>query len=218
MRVSPIAAAAGLALAMSQAPAARLYSDPARRFTFSYPADFGAASRGTNDGSHGRVSVRFESSTAEAVLITGPVTIDRQALGGLYDEMGLDILQDADRGLVAEARPPITADNFCDELRAPTHANRMRVPDRLTAAIQLVDRLGNDNPVVHACDRSGSIIQFDKEAGLGPPSPIRRHVFGAVRFLDGRFSSFQIVGIAGALVPRDRLDALAQAVRSLVIQ
>src|SRR5688572_14178572 len=65
------------------------YRDPQGRFTFQYPPSFGTPGRGTDDGFGDRVAaVRFSNLMGpggEAVLTTGPIVVDIQALGGLYD-------------------------------------------------------------------------------------------------------------------------------------
>src|SRR5438477_9815308 len=93
--IRPLALSA-LAVLVVQAVPTKPYRDPGGRFTFFYPAAFGIASPGTNDGFGDRVSaVRFSSFPAryggEAVLTRGFPLIDLQAAGGLYDSLTLEI-------------------------------------------------------------------------------------------------------------------------------
>ena len=68
------------------------------RFAFSYPARMGSTSIGTNDGFENRVAaIRFsvfsgDGIGGEAVLTQGPVLLDIQAAGGLYDAIAVEVL------------------------------------------------------------------------------------------------------------------------------
>ena len=86
--------------------AVRPYTDPQGRFRFEYPASFGAPQRGTNDGFGDRLAaVRFSGLTGlggEAVLTRGPLVLDMQALGGLYDPIALEVFPERFAG---QSRP-----------------------------------------------------------------------------------------------------------------
>ena len=87
-----------VAVMLLQAPTTRVYGDPRGRFTFSYPAAFGATSPGTNDGFEDRLAaVRFSTFPAmfggEAVLTRGFPLLDLQAVGGLDHALTLEIFQ-----------------------------------------------------------------------------------------------------------------------------
>ena len=61
---------------------------------------------------------------------------------------------------------------------------------------------------------TGDVAVFDKETSFAPAGP-RQHLFGAIRFLEGRYSSFQL--IAGGAAPAPALLAEMDAiVRSFV--
>jgi len=191
-----------LAAVVLQPAPARLYRDPRGRFTFSYPAAFGATSAGTNDGFADRVSaVRFSSFPAafggEAVLTRGFPLIDLQAAGGLYDSLTLEIFPDPLRALVVGQLPRLTAQNFCAALAQTAHLDpqlpafaSLAPPQR--DAIRQTDLLRNVNPRVVACSVTGDTVSFDKERAFGPGYPLQ-HVYGAVRFLSGPFSTFQLI-------------------------
>ena len=205
-------------LLIALAPAAgwqlQTYEDPEKRFTFRYPAVFGQPERGTDDGFRERVAaVRFAKVNLEAVLTQGPVTVDRQAIGGLYDTMARQVIPEAALPRILQALAPVTADSFCDLLAATTHIAR---PETLSAKelqmARAADGLGHDAPRVLVCRRAGDTVTFHKEAGIGPGGG-RRHVFGAIRFLPAPYSSFQIVGVGAAPASGD-LDAMRSVVAS----
>jgi hypothetical protein len=188
-----------LVLPAAAATQLQTYDDPQKRFTFSYPPAFGAASRGTDDGFRERVAaIRFDRVNYEAVLTQGQVTVDRQALGGLYDTIARQIIPESALLRILQAVTPVTAANFCELLGATDHvARRADLSAKDLQMARAADALGNDTPRVVTCARRGDVIAFHKEAGLAPGGG-RRHVFGAIRFLEAPFSSFQIVGIGAA--------------------
>lgn len=89
--------------AQAQPGTLRTYQDPQQRFQFTYPADFGAPSPGTDNGFRDRTAaIRFSESSAgvhagriilggEAVLTSGAPRLDLQAAGGLYDALTLQL-------------------------------------------------------------------------------------------------------------------------------
>ena len=205
-----------LCVALSaQAPSDwQTYSDPQKRFTFSFPSIFGIAESTGVDGGDRVAAVRFRVMIGmEAVLNKGPVTVERQALGGLYDVFARDILPDAYRPAVIAALVPVTADNFCSLMAKTDHLLRPgALPEKALQAARATDTMGHVAPKTVACKRNGQTITFDKEAGLGPGSG-RRRVYGAIRFLQGTYSAFQVVGFGPA--PReDLLAAMTTMVES----
>jgi hypothetical protein len=211
-----------LALTLAQAGGEQRYLDPAGRFEFSYPEDFGQPARGTNDGFADRVAaIRFAAFSAalggEAVLTRGRPLIDLQAAGGLHDAIALEVFPESMRRLILEAVPPLTAETFCREIARPDHLDpahpalaRLTVEQR--RVIAQADRIRHVDPTVLRCDRSSDTITFHKEAAFQPGAP-RRHVYGAVRFLDRPYSTFQIVR-AGALPSPTLLSQMTAVVRS----
>lgn len=196
------------------------YRDPDGRFTFQFPASFGATSRGTNSGFADRVAaVRFSELMGlggEAALIKGPVVVDIQALGGLYDAIALEILPEAALATVRAARPDVTHDNFCDLLGAADHLRPgATLPASLRDAARRLDRMRNVDPRVVRCTVAGDVITFHKEATFeAGGSSARQHVFGAIRFLSGPFSAFQMIrGDVSAPSAAD-VDALTRVVQS----
>ena len=190
------------------------YSDPQKRFTFSFPSVFGIAESTGVDGGDRVAAVRFRVMIGmEAVLNKGPVTVERQALGGLYDVFARDILPDAYRPAVIAALAPVTADNFCSLMAKTDHLLRPgALPEKALQAARATDTMGHVAPKTVACKRNGQTITFDKEAALGPGSG-RRRVYGAIRFLQGTYSAFQVVGFGPA--PReDLLTAMTTMVES----
>ncbi len=209
------------ALALAQA-AVNTYRDPAGRFTFEYPAAFGATSPGTDDGFQNRLrAIRFEHFPGrfggEAVVRRGPVRLDLQAAGGLYDEITLQIFPDAARKVVEANLPPLTASTLCAALGGTSHVDSnlpafQALKPQERAGIARVDAMGDGDPHVLSCRVTGDIVTFEKTQ-VAIPGAEPRHVFGAVRFLAGEATTFQIIG-GGAAPGPDVLAALTAAVSS----
>ena len=196
----------------------RLYQDAQLGLTFTYPPEFGMPARGTDDGFRDRVrAVRFADVGAEAVLTRGRVTVDHQAVGGLYDPIALQVLPDADATLVAAAATPLTASNFCATLASPDRTTRIALPARLLAAARLIDRMQAVSPRVDRCTVDADVVSFSRDAAVADtPGAARRHVSGAIRFLgNGAYSSFQIVAASSAAPPGWRLEAMRRVVQSM---
>ena len=82
----------------------------------------------------------------------------------------------------------------------------------LFRSLTALDRRHNIAPAVLSCTVIGDTVLFDKEAG-SQTDTMRHHVYGAVRFLEGMYSTFQIVR-AGAAPEEGELDELAVVVTS----
>lgn len=208
---------------IAQAGNLREYVDPANRFRFSYPADFGSTSRGTDDGFGDRAAaIHFATFSAdgiggEAVLTRGGPVVDIQALGGLYDAITLQIFPDAIRRMIVQNLPRLTPGNVCQQLAQEQHLDpQLPAFAALTAqqksAIASTDRMRNVSPRVSRCDVNGSTVTFDKEVTT-QPGGTRQHVYGAIRFLDGSYSTFQIVR-AGSAPRAATLDQMTGLVAS----
>jgi len=210
----------------------KTYRDPGGRFTFEYPGEWGTVSQGTDSGFEGKVAaLRFADFSAgvrggrlvlggEAVLTRGAVQVDIQALGGLYDPITAQVVQPPMTRLIDKHLATLGPHNFCKQLAREDHIDWSHddfaglTPATLNA-FQALDRTRNLNPEVIRCERSGGLVVFHKEATvkLGRQES-RQHLYGAVRFLGGAFSSFQLV--RGGLEPPGGglLNAMARAVES----
>jgi hypothetical protein len=210
------------ALMIVQSGPGVLYQDPARRFTFSYPSTFGSPAAGTDDGFEDRLAaVRFSTFPAvyggEAVLTRGFPLVDLQAAGGLYDSLTLGVLPAPLRALVVTQLPRLTAANFCSALGQPQHLDPgLPAFASLTAqqrqAIGMTDMMRNSNPRVVDCRATNDTVTFDKERAFQPGYPAQ-HVYGAVRFLSGPYSTFQLIA-GGAAPDRSTLATIEQLVAS----
>src|SRR5262245_36755424 len=180
-------ATCGLALVMLQSAPTQLYRDPAGRFTFSYPSRLGSPSRGTNDGFQDRVAaIAFSTFPArfkgEAVLTRGFPLIDRQAAGGLYDSITLEIFPAPQRAAVLAQLPRLTAANVCRALEQPTHLDPiLKAFESWTAeqraGLASVDAMHNANPHVITCRADADVVVFDKTRAFAAGYP-DQHVFG----------------------------------------
>jgi hypothetical protein len=207
--VALAAAAAWTVVPSAQSSEWRRYADPQNRFTFEYPLRYGDPSRGSDDGFQERAaSVRFVRMTSEAVLTRGPVLVDHQAVGGLYDHFVLQAVPAPDRAAIEKARSPLTVNTFCTLLGSSDRVAALQLPPRLVPAAQSMDRMGAADPHVHTCRVEGRIVTFNREAS-------RRFVFGAIRFLEGQYSSFQLVASASVSPLASELDDMTRVARSL---
>jgi hypothetical protein len=202
------------------------YRDPAGRFSFAYPQAFGTTSPGTNDGFGDRVSaVRFSSFPArfggEAVLTRGFPLVDLQAAGGLYDSLTLEIFPAPLRQIVVGQLPRLTPMNFCGALAQTTHLDVTlpafaSLPPQQRTAIGETDRLRNTNPRIVTCAAKADTVIFDKQRAFAAGFPAQ-HVYGAVRFLDGSFSTFQLIAGGEPPLPAN-LSAIEAAVASFKLE
>ena len=210
-----------MTLAFAQAENQREHVDPGRRFRFSYPAEFGAPSPGTNDGFEDRVAaIRAVFSAGiggEAALTRGFPVVDIQAVGGLYNAITLEIFPEPMRRLVVQALTPLSVANFCQQIAQEQHLDpQVEALAGLTAQQKSVmattDRMRNVSPQVLQCVVDGATVTFDKEAASQPGGP-RQHVYGAIRFLEGTYATFQIV-CAGSAPRAAVLSQMAALVKS----
>ena len=211
-----------MTLAVARAEIIAEYVDSGRRFRFSYPAEFGAPSPGTNDGFQDRVAaIRFAVFSSgiggEAALTRGFPVVDIQAAGGLYDAITLEIFPESMRRLIVQALTPLSVTTFCQQIAQEQHLDPQAAAlAGLTAQQKLViastDRMRNVSPRVIRCVVDGTTVTFDKEVASQPGGP-RQHVYGAVRFLESPYATFQIVR-AGPAPPLDVLSQMAALVKS----
>ncbi len=200
--------------------AVRTYADPQGRFRFEYPASFGTPQRGTNDGFGDRLAaVRFSSLAGlggEAVLTRGPLVLDMQALGGLYDPIALEVLPELTRRSVETQRMRVDIDTLCLALGTDQHLAAFTGSSQVLAAIMAVERMRNVSPRVVRCDVTGDRVVFHKEATFEAGTvSARQHIFGAVRFLTGgEATAFHVVRVLASAPPAAELAEVDALVRS----
>ena len=180
-----------------------MYQDPQKRFEFTYAAEFGTPSAGTDSGFRDRVAaIRFSEFSAgmhggklvfggEAVLTQQSPQVDLQAAGGLYDEISLQVFSTPLASLIRNVLPRLTVGTFCDAIARERHADPAdprfsALTPAEKAALAQVDQMGNPSPKVLRCEVSRDTVSFEKQAGP-------RYVYGAIRFLPQPYSSFQFV-------------------------
>jgi hypothetical protein len=197
--------AVALALALGQAEPAVRYVDPQGRFEFRYPAAFGNPLPGTNNGFGDRVAaIRFSLLPpsprrlgGEATLTRGFPLIDLQAAGGLYDAITLEIFPEPLRRTIVGALPRLAPASFCREAVRPQHLDPAdqalaSLTERQKTAVAEVDRMRNVESRMVSCVADGNTVTFDKETASAPGGP-RQRIYGAIRFLDGGYSTFQVI-------------------------
>lgn len=211
-------------------PQQRTYQDPEDRFQFDYPASFGRAVRGADDGFRDRVAViRFSEFSSgfrdkrivlggEAVLTSGLPLLELQAAGGLYNALTLQIFPENVSTVVRSAAPVLSAASFCEIVGRERHIHstdlglRSLTDQQINAVLQ-VDPIGNLEPAVERCRVDGDTVTFDKKSMTVPGGP-RRHIHGAVRFLASPYSTFQLIRGTGDAPAPDVLDQITALVKS----
>jgi hypothetical protein len=206
---------------LAQVAVVRTYTDPQGRFRFEYPASFGTPERGTNDGFGDRLAaVRFSGLSGlggEAALTRGPVVLDVQALGGLYDPITLEVFPEPLRSRIATLRMRLDIGTICAALGAPDHlTGAISMSADVLAHVVAVDRMRNVSPRVVRCDVTGDRVVFHKEATFEAGAvSARQHIFGAVRFLTGgEATAFAIVRVLPSAPSAAQLTELGALVRS----
>jgi hypothetical protein len=209
-------------LALAQAGDQREYVDSGRRFRFSYPAEFGAPSPGTDDGFQDRVAaIRFSVFSSgiggEVALTSGFPVVDIQAAGGLYNSITLQIFPEPMRRLIVQALTPLSATSFCQQIAQEQHldpqvAALAGLTTQQKSLIASTDRMRNVSPRVLHCLVDGTTVTFDKEVASQPGGP-RQHVYGAIRFLESPYATFQVVR-AGPAPGSSVLNQMASLVKS----
>ena len=96
-----------------------------------------------------------------------------------------------------QALSPLTAASFCREAVRPQHLDPTdtalaSLTDRQQAALVQVDRMRNVNSQMVRCRVSDNTVAFDKETASAPGGP-RQRIYGAIRFLSGNYSTFQMI-------------------------
>lgn len=143
--------------------------------------------------------------------------IDLQAAGGLYDAIALEAFPDATRRQIVGGLPRLSATNFCSQIGMEQHLDPQapafsKLTAQQRAAIGSLDRMRNVGPRVVRCEVDGATATFDKEVSFTPGGP-RQHVYGAVRFVDAPYSTFQIVR-AGPAPDGALLNQISTTVKS----
>lgn len=215
-----------------------IYRDVQNRFEFSYPANFGIPTfdirvdmPGGDSGeafffpqfSHGFSNGKVVLE-GDFVVRSGRMWVSAQALGGLYDPIAV--------GGVIEVFPPVlqkklfelaenlTMSDFCNELSKTEHiaiddsALADLSGERKQAVIEL-DRMRNLDPKVITCKILGDTVVFDKQvlAQFGKFSSIQ-HIYGAIRFMKGPFTSVQFIRITNEPPSDELLETMAKVVQS----
>ncbi len=215
-----------------------VYHDLQNRFRFSYPADFGRPRNDNRmdmpDGDTGETiffpnfsyGLRHGKQVLEGNLVirSGRVWVNAQALGGLYDPTSIGTLIDAFPPILQEKlrkqASNLTIANFCNQLSKEEHfsindpsLSNMTLQQK--KAITQLDQMRNLEPEVISCKELGDTLIFHKRivAKFGQFSNTQ-HIYGAISFRKGVFSSVQFIRITTD-PPNDKLlDTMAEVVSS----
>ena len=164
-----------------------------------------------------RFAVFSSGIGGEAALTRGFPVVDIQAAGGLYDAITLEIFPESMRRLIVQTLTPLSVTNFCQQIAHEQHldpqvAALAGLTTQQKSLIASTDRMRNVSPRVFDCLVEGTTVTFDKEVAFQPGGP-RQHVYGAIRFLEGPYATFQIVR-AGPAPGLDVLSQMAALVKS----
>lgn len=210
---------AASATLLAQAPMAT-YRDGRGRFSVSHPVTWGTPGVGTDDGFGDRIAaIKFpnlEGLGGELSLVRGRLSIDIQALGGLYDDISLSALPDAVQQQVIARLTRVTPDSFCRLLGAADHLGNVQgLSATIVNLARRVDRVRNVDPRVLQCTLEGDMVTFHKEATFEVPAgPTRQHIFGAIRFLGTSGEAVQLVRALRTAPSAAERDAIATTIRS----
>ena len=206
------------------------YIDPRGRFRFSYPTAFGEASAGTNQNFPGTndkgYSIKFTDGMKgmNAVVTSGRVWVIAQALGGLHDSIMLggiiEVLPTPLRTSLLAHASFLKLTNFCEELSKKKHIEPNNpaftsLPSVQKTVILNLDQTRNIDLEVIRCEVSEDIVTFHKEATFKSGKfENRQHIYGAIRFLEAPFSSFQLFQVITASPNEQLLQDMSAVVRS----
>ncbi len=214
------------------------YRDLENRFRFSYPTGFGTPRKDNRmdmpDSDTGETiffpnfsyGIRNGKQVLEGNLVirSGRVWVNAQALGGLYDPISVGALIDTFPAVFQEKllkqAASLTITNFCNELSKDEHisindTSLSNMTLQQKKAITQLDRMRNLEPKIISCRVLDNIVTFHKKvvAKFGQFSN-PQHIYGAISFRNGVFSSVQFIRIT-TNPPNDKLlDAMAEVVRS----
>jgi hypothetical protein len=196
----------------------RVHRHSAPAFTFEYPPAFGEPVRGSDDGFEDRrAALRFDRQGLDVVLTSGRVLVDHQAVSGLHDHFALQVLPERPRAQLLTVLPPLDAATFCAQLAAADHVTGLTLPPDVQSMARMADTMQRHSPRVETCERRGTIVRFSRRAqAVAGSAATETSVFGAVRFLDGPFSSFQVIGRSAASPDAAMLASLERIVESFV--
>ena len=164
-----------------------------------------------------RFSVFSTGIGGEAALTRGFPVVDIQAAGGLYDGITLQVFPEPLRRLIVGQLVPLSAANFCRQIAQEQHLNLQAAPlagftAEQRTMVTATDRIRNVSPRVLQCLVDGDTVTFDKDVAFAPGGP-RQRVYGAVRFLEAPYSTFQVVR-AGPAPDAALLRQLTRLVKS----
>jgi hypothetical protein len=208
------------------------YTDPQNRFSFLYPPNFGVPSQETDGGFGDNVATIIFSEfsyglRAGKIVLGGGATltkdfilVDIQALGGLYDPITVELFSEEELRNILENIPALTVKNFCDELAKASHIDLSKpsfssFSQQQRDVIMNVDKMRNIDPKVISCVVSEDTVMFHKEATFESGLvKTRQNIYGAIRFLEPPFSSFQIVRVTADEPTQEMLSNITSVVKS----
>jgi hypothetical protein len=135
----------------------------------------------------------------------------------------VEIFPEPVRRTIVGALPRLAPASFCREAVRPQHLDPAAqalasLTERQKTAVADVDRMRNVESRMVRCVADGQTVTFDKETGSAPGGP-RQRIYGAIRFLDGGYSTFQIIrgGPDAPIRPRRTTDGARQLVEAAAL-
>ena len=159
----------------------------------------------------------------EAVLAKGRVTIDIQAVGGLYDPISMEMFPRALRNKLVRNLPTLTASNFCGMLAKRDHIDLGKkglrsLSAKVKNAIRQNDRTRNLKPKIIYCKVAGNTVSFHKTATFQAGAMrSRQHIYGAVKFVKAPYSSFHLVRGGKDAPGKKTTESITKLVKSIKI-
>jgi len=204
------------------------YHDPVGRFEFAYPDLLGPprAARSDEPGSVVTLEVPIhrkaggEDWIGRFVVTSGRVDVPLLALGPLYDSSSRRMIVSAQyENELVQCLPSVTPQSFRFLMEREHHLRPnlialRAVPDPVIERAAMYDSFWHADPQVIHCRIDGKIVVFHETVRVREHPEERAHVFGAVRFMEGDWSSVQYIQRVSYSPGREELEAMRTIVAS----
>jgi hypothetical protein len=157
------------------------------------------------------VTDRSEAMCARFALGRPP----HAAAGALYDFALRSGMAPEDSLSLLQALPPVTQENICGLLAAPTHLDSLKAaraglsPSRIALLLKL-DSVHHEHPQMLSCQCQDSLAVFDL-------TTLGYHVFGVIRFVSSPYSSVQYLQRSPEPPTPTQLNTIRHMVQSVTL-